>query len=630
MKSRLLILCFLIILPAFSIAQVSDSIYYNRLFYVGKLWGHVKYYHAEVARGNIDWDNELIQALEDIKAAPDNDAFNNSLLSLLDRAGELGDISGSKPSFPDSLNNNTDLSWIQSEIFSDSVQTILENIWDRFSPQDNVYVTAGSASNPTFGNDNGLYESAHYPKEQERIMALFRYWNIINYFFPYKYIMDQDWDTSLIEFIPSIVEAQDELAYNLAFKEFTTRINDSHAFFSSPTYSRWLGNSHPPFQVRWIEEEMVVTKVLPEVDGLKPGDIIKAMDGVEIKTLRDSLRKYAHASNPTIVERELNSIITWGIFGDFSLKIENETGIHDLSLERNGPNFQLLRENTSPIWRKTKAIGGCDFGVVDMGRLEREDVGKMFDDLWETDAIIFDIRNYPNGTLWEIVKYLFFNNVHVASFTVPDRRFPGALNWIDAKLAASTSKVYEGNVVILFDERTQSQAEYTCMGLEQFDGSVKIGSTTSAADGNVSWIYLPGNIRTAATFLGTYYPDYSPTQRIGILPDYEVKPTINGIRAGRDEVLEFALNCDFARTNTSGELQNVLIYPNPGNEIMRYDAALEGIELIELFDVMGRKVLSSENNLASGVIDISNLAQGTYLIRFYTKEGNVARRFVKI
>jgi C-terminal processing protease CtpA/Prc len=41
--------------------------------------------------------------------------------------------------------------------------------------------------------------------------------------------------------------------------------------------------------------------------------------------------------------------------------------------------------------------------------------------------------------------------------------------------------------------------------------------------------------------IGVFYPDKKPTQRIGIVPDIEIQPTIAGIRAGRDEVLEEAL-----------------------------------------------------------------------------------------
>jgi C-terminal processing protease CtpA/Prc len=41
--------------------------------------------------------------------------------------------------------------------------------------------------------------------------------------------------------------------------------------------------------------------------------------------------------------------------------------------------------------------------------------------------------------------------------------------------------------------------------------------------------------------IGIYYPDGKETQRIGIVPDIELKPTIKGIKEGRDEVLEKAL-----------------------------------------------------------------------------------------
>ncbi|WP_206367765.1 hypothetical protein [Sphingobacterium chungjuense] len=41
--------------------------------------------------------------------------------------------------------------------------------------------------------------------------------------------------------------------------------------------------------------------------------------------------------------------------------------------------------------------------------------------------------------------------------------------------------------------------------------------------------------------IGVYYPDGTETQRVGVAPDIEVKPTIDGIKAGRDELLEKAI-----------------------------------------------------------------------------------------
>jgi len=52
---------------------------------------------------------------------------------------------------------------------------------------------------------------------------------------------------------------------------------------------------------------------------------------------------------------------------------------------------------------------------------------------------------------------------------------------------------------------------------------------------------LPGGIESWVSGLGVYYPDGRETQRIGIVPDIEVKPTRKGIQANRDEVLEAAI-----------------------------------------------------------------------------------------
>jgi C-terminal processing protease CtpA/Prc len=68
-----------------------------------------------------------------------------------------------------------------------------------------------------------------------------------------------------------------------------------------------------------------------------------------------------------------------------------------------------------------------------------------------------------------------------------------------------------------------------------------VGSRTAGADGNVSKIPIPGGHRTQLSSVGVFYPDKSPTQRDGVAIDIEVHPTVEGIRRGRDEVLEAAL-----------------------------------------------------------------------------------------
>jgi C-terminal processing protease CtpA/Prc len=91
------------------------------------------------------------------------------------------------------------------------------------------------------------------------------------------------------------------------------------------------------------------------------------------------------------------------------------------------------------------------------------------------------------------------------------------------------------------------------MAFRAAPGAVVVGSTTAGADGNVSRVLLPGGLSTLISGIGVYYPDRRPTQRIGIVPDVEVRPTVAGLRAGRDEVMEAAVRRVLGRDMTDGE-----------------------------------------------------------------------------
>jgi C-terminal processing protease CtpA/Prc len=141
-----------------------------------------------------------------------------------------------------------------------------------------------------------------------------------------------------------------------------------------------------------------------------------------------------------------------------------------------------------------------------------------------------------------------------AKFSIGDLSNPGAFSVGAPETLTPAEPHYGGKVVILVDENSVSQAEYTAMALQSAPGAIVVGSTTAGADGNVSEIPLPGALRTMISGLGVFYPDGAPTQRVGVRVDVEVRPTIAGIRAGRDEVLEAAIHqIDSARPQSEVE-----------------------------------------------------------------------------
>ena len=130
--------------------------------------------------------------------------------------------------------------------------------------------------------------------------------------------------------------------------------------------------------------------------------------------------------------------------------------------------------------------------------------------------------------------------------TVADVSYPGYFFIVNEdkdvpKRVQKKQNAYEKKIVVLVNEQTQSMAEDVTLGLQLATNVTVIGSTTAGADGAVAKFSLPGGIVTYMSGRGVYYPDRSDLQRKGVKIDEYIEPTIAGIKAGRDEVLERAI-----------------------------------------------------------------------------------------
>jgi hypothetical protein len=82
-----------------------------------------------------------------------------------------------------------------------------------------------------------------------------------------------------------------------------------------------------------------------------------------------------------------------------------------------------------------------------------------------TQGLIIDIRNYPSEfVVFALGSLLVDRPTPFARFTSGDLENPGAFRWRGNPVTLNpTEPHYSGKVVILVDEVTQSQAEYTTM-----------------------------------------------------------------------------------------------------------------------------------------------------------------------
>jgi hypothetical protein len=80
------------------------------------------------------------------------------------------------------------------------------------------------------------------------------------------------------------------------------------------------------------------------------------------------------------------------------------------------------------------------------------------------------------------------------------------------------------------------------MALQANPKTITVGNYSSGADGNVTFFEFPGGVKTFFSGIGIYYPDLTPTQRVGVRIDHIAEPTIESIKNNIDVAYEKAIN----------------------------------------------------------------------------------------
>jgi C-terminal processing protease CtpA/Prc len=398
------------------------------------------------------------------------------------------------------------------------------------------------------------YADMAFPNVEYRLLALFRYWNVINYFFPYRHLIGDSWETVLPRYIPKFEANKDAVDYQLTVRELVTEMHDSHGGVRNANASaEKLGMFLPPALTGYVEGKSVVTKVFDDKLPIKVGDVILAVDGEPIEKKRESLSRYASASTPQWLMRNVHLRLLLGPKDSkMKLKVQQAGGeVRDVELARSqtimDPKWATLMERSTQIIQ----VLPSGYGYVDLDRLQGGEVDKMFETIKDTPAVIFDMRGYPNGTAWAIAPRLTEKkNVVAALFSRPILE---ATNLSNSELADYPSfsfeqriperqgNVYRGKVVVLINEDAISQAEHSCMFFESATDVTFIGTPTAGANGDITNMVLPGNLVVTFSGHNVRHADGRQLQRLGIQPTIRIDRTIRGVREGRDEILDAAV-----------------------------------------------------------------------------------------
>ena len=518
----------------------------DNLELLGRVWGFLKYYHPEIAKGNYNWDYELFRFLPKYTNIQSKSERDSLIICWINSLGGIKECPKCKPT-DKNASLKPDLTWINNQ--NTNLKSKLLQVYNNRSQGQNYYIgMVSQIGNPEFKNENA-YSKMSYPDDGFRLLSLYRYWNIINYFFPYKHLMDNDWNKKLKVYIPLFLNAKDELSYELTAIQLIGDIQDTHAnlWGGADKINEWKGTNYSQLHVRFIENQLVVTDYyinnLKSEVGLKIGDVITKINGKSIDEIIKEKSKYYPASNTPTRLRDLSADLLRSNAKEIEIEFKSSDYMTQIK------TLKLYPRDSLNIYRWYKTIEDKSYkmlenniGYVTLQTIKQEDISKIKNEFKDTKGIIIDIRNYPSTFVpFSLGSYFVSSSTPFVKFTNGNVDNPGEFTFTKNLEIPSEGKTYKGKLVVLVNELSQSQAEYTAMAFRAGNSTTIIGSTTAGADGNVSTIMLPGGLRTMISGIGIYYPNGGETQRVGIIPDIEIKPTLKGIREGKDELLEKAI-----------------------------------------------------------------------------------------
>jgi len=373
-----------------------------------------------------------------------------------------------------------------------------------------------------------------------RLAAVILGWNVLEHSYPYFEVVGTDWQAVLPEALASAANDGDEQAFCETLRRMVAKLRDGHG---GVIFSRYGSVFVPPVELGWVEDRIVVSRVdAAEVRALRPGDVVEAVDGVKAEELLGQKEELVSAATDAARRR----LAAWELL----------SGLRDSPVEvrvRRGSGeaiVESLKRSVTAQWlwhdpRRPGQMAEVRPGVyyLDINTLTGEQFNQALARLEKAKGIVIDFRGYPQIDT-SIISHLIDGPVtcaqwHVPAISKPDRTDMGFQfsNWPVAPIGPKLT----AKVAFITDSRAISYAETYLGMVEHYRLGEIVGEPTAGTNGNVNVIDLPGGYRITFTGMKVLKQDGSRHHGVGIRPTVPVGRTVEGVRDGRDELLEKAV-----------------------------------------------------------------------------------------
>jgi Peptidase family S41 len=367
-----------------------------------------------------------------------------------------------------------------------------------------------------------------------RLAAVALAWNVFQHFYPYFDVVQADWPRSLRTALASAAR-DDERSFAATLRRLVVDLHDGHGSVTSGPADRI---ARLPLAWDWIEGELVVTDVGPGETAIRRGDVIEAIDRTPSAAALAAEERLISGATPQWRQYRALGELLRGAPGEVTLTVLSDGASREVRMRRTA-GMPVVEQRPDKLAEIRPGIF-----YVDPTRLTDQEFTAALPQLAKASGIVFEMRGYPRMSP-RFIQHLIATPVQSAQWLVPvvtrpDREgvtYDGGGRWNLVPMAPRLT----APVAFVTNGRAISYAE-SCMGIiEHYKLGEIVGAPTAGTNGNVNPFTLPGGYTVVWTGMKVLKHDGSQHHGVGIQPTILVSRTIKGVREGRDEILERAI-----------------------------------------------------------------------------------------
>ena len=363
------------------------------------------------------------------------------------------------------------------------------------------------------------------------------YASVNSNFAHWRAVRSLDFDKEFQAYLDQITATDDRRSFDMYTLELIAKLMNGHTRFSD----RWLTDNYGEalgFGLRPLGTSWAVGR--SKNDELHAGDVINAIDGKSFEDFFQSVRKYIATSS----ERQARFALEYCPYlfpESFTLTLSNGHAVH---ITRQGASAEKeselkSQEKEGAFYVQIPSFGDSSIESLAVDAIERHS---------ESKAIILDVRGNGGGsTPQRLIAKLMKTPYHIWRESTPETigffRSVGAqdgeFSWSQTLMPSGDP--YMGEIFILVDGGCASACEDFVAPFRETHRAVIIGEATWGSTGQTIVTDFHNGMSLSVSTKRESFPDGSQFEGIGIMPDIEVRPTSDDLRAGRDPVLDKAM-----------------------------------------------------------------------------------------